>query len=187
MTALIWASYEILERTDIVKILLEEGADVNAKDKYGRTALMIASEYGKRGLERKYQTEGPNLVGGLNTHYETAKVVKVLIENGADVNAQDDDGDTPLSNALYQRHMEIIKELIKNGADVNIKVDNGRTPLHIASDWLGLQNPEIIEILISKGADINARDNDGKTPLSLAKKGGRTEVAEILRKHGAKE
>jgi ankyrin repeat protein len=82
----------------------------------------------------------------------------------------------------------LIETLISAGADVNAKdVRRGRASLHIAAWYTAEQNPKVIELLLSKGADINAKDNDGKTALAYAIEGGYTEIAEILRKHGAKE
>jgi len=55
--------------------------------------------------------------------------------------------------------------------------------LHRAA-WYGRK--EIVVLLIAKGADVNAKDNDGETPLDSANKNGRTEIADLLRKHGGK-
>ncbi|MDA7676875.1 ankyrin repeat domain-containing protein, partial [bacterium] len=57
------------------------------------------------------------------------------------------------------------------------------TPLHYAS---ASGDKEIIELLIGKDADLNATDKFGKTPLDLANMNGRTETADLLRKHGGK-
>ena len=89
-------------------------------------------------------------------------VLDSLIEKGADVNATDDNGQTPLHLALHNEHPEMAKLLIKKGADVNAKNKWGDTPLHLVLD-----NPEIAKLLIEHGADVNATDNYGDTLLHL--------------------
>ncbi|SHN65624.1 ankyrin repeat domain-containing protein [Desulfovibrio litoralis] len=94
------------------------------------------------------------------------KEVKEEIANGANINAQNEEGATPLMSALlrYESAHEIVVELIKAGADVNAKNIHGETALMWASNT---SNPplEVIKELIKAGADVNAKNNDGKTVL----------------------
>ena len=144
---------------EIVELLIENGADVNAKDRIGSTPLH---------------------------HAETMQIAKLLIAKGGDVNAKDKDGDTPLHHAASDK--EITKVLIENGADVNAKNEEGLTALHEASFSFADVDVavEIVELLIAKGADVNAQDDDGSTPLDAAIDGDITETADLLRKHGGK-
>ena len=89
---------------EIVQLLLDKGADVNAKKTDGVTALMVASRDG---------------------HQE---VVKLLLDKGADVNAKRTDGVTALMAVSASGYIEIAQSLLANGADVNAK-DNGVTAL----------------------------------------------------------
>jgi ankyrin repeat protein len=81
-----------------------------------------------------------------------------LIENGADVDAVDQFGRTPLHRAVA--YSDVVSLLIQSGADVNAADIFGRTALHEA-----LQYPDTVAILISAGADIFAQDYMGDTPL----------------------
>jgi ankyrin repeat protein len=81
----------------LVKILIEKGADVNAKNSHGQGALLIAIASGND------------------------KIVKYLIDCGADVNAKDNNGRTPLFMAIQKNKPGIAKLLIERGADVNIR------------------------------------------------------------------
>ncbi|GAH12048.1 unnamed protein product, partial [marine sediment metagenome] len=113
-----------------------------------------------------------------------------LVSEGADVNAKSYFNSTPLHFAAYEGHKDVAKLLIAKGADVNAKNRNGWTPLHRAA-WQG--HKDIVELLIAEGTDVNVKDNKGRSLLSLAKDKGTTcgslspEIAELLRKHGAKE
>jgi len=106
------------------------------------------------------------------------EIVKLLIAEGADVNAKDKYGMTPLHLAETKEAAEL---LIANGADVNARTGDGQTPLLFA---VMSGSKETVEILIAKGADVNAMDGAGVTPLDMAKK--KPEIAELLRKHGGK-
>ena len=110
------------------------------------------------------------------------EAVKQHIAAGADVNAKDENGVTPLH---WTETKEIAELLIAKGADVNAKDDwSGSTPLHRAATF-GYK--EIAELLIAKGADVNARTGSGETPLDLAIKYKNTGyVVDLLRKHGGK-
>ena len=85
-----------------------------------------------------------------------------LIEHGADINARDDNGWTPLHGAESPETAEL---LIVAGADINARDDGGWTPLHIAATC---DSKDVAELLIAAGADPNARTEDGKTALRLA-------------------
>jgi len=100
------------------------------------------------------------------------------------VNERDEDGYTPLHEAVYNGHFEIAKYLISQGANVNAKDDNGDTPLHEAAFT---HNIEIVKYLISKGGHVNTKNNFfNQTPLHLASYAdGIEEVIKYLISQGA--
>ena len=123
----------------------------------------------------------PLHAAALNGHKEIAEL---LIAKGADVDAKDALGNTPLYNtisfnAALDGYKEIAELLIQNSADVNAQDKNGNTPLHEAATS-GLK--EVVELLIANGADVNAKKKFGRTPLHGAATKG---IAELLIAKGA--
>ena len=141
----------------IVKLLLENGAQVNAiSDSAGDTALMGA-------VAKPGQLE----------------VAKVLLDNGADVNAVSAYGITVLTMAAMGENAKIVKLLLDRGARVNFKNNEGITALMMAN------NAEIAKLLLDKGAEVNAKEKGGATALMGAAGDGRLEVAKLLLEKGA--
>ena len=119
--------------TELVKLLLEHGADANIKSEYGYTPLYRACD--------KDNTE----------------VVKLLLEHGADVNSKDNYGNTLLYSACKNNNTELAKLLLEYGADVNIKNKYGGTLLY----WACLKNnTELVKLLLDYGAwkDLNVNN-----------------------------
>ena len=116
-------------------------------------------------------------------HYaESKEIAEILITAGADVNAGDKI--TPLHYAAQYGEMEIVELLISKGADVNAQSFVGMTPLREAADQ---GHDSIVELLVAKGADVNLKDSDGRTPLDNTLKAfHKTITVELLRKHGGK-
>ena len=102
-TALI--SYVWRERADVVKALLDRGADVNLQDNDGDTALHGAAQNGQ------------------------VEIVHLLLAKGANVNARNKVGGTPLMWAAVYGHEEAVAELLKAGADASLKDEDGVTAL----------------------------------------------------------
>ena len=119
------------------------------------------------------------------------EAVKQHLAAGADVNAKDGIGGTPLYMAAFYGHKSTRDLLRQHGGKTG--GFDGWTPLNYAA-FVG--HKEIAELLIAAGADVNAKDDDGKTPLDWAEKVRHTdrpktkavkkETAELLRKHGGK-
>ena len=140
--------------TGCVKTLLEAGADANAEDKNGWTALMAA--VAKNNVD----------------------CVKVLLEAGADVNAKDKDGATILMRAVLKGHTDCVKTLLEAGADVNAKIKIGGTALMMAAAF---GHADCVKVLLKAGADVNAKTKDGETALMLAANERHTDCVKALR------
>jgi ankyrin repeat protein len=90
--------------------------------------------------------------------------VKLLIDDGADVNAKNKRGITPIFSTVTHNDVELFLYLVERGADLNISTRNKTTLLHEAA----FHSPAILEYLINKGVDVNAKDVHGSTPLHNA-------------------
>ncbi len=111
-----------------VKNLLSNGAEVNAKDKNGVTALLLASQNGHR------------------------EVVEILLAKGAEVNAKEKKyGFTPLMLAAQNGHRGVVEVLLGKGAEVNVRSQDSSTALMAAS---GEGHQKIVEALLTKGAEV---------------------------------
>ena len=142
----------------MVTLLVEQGADVNAKGGYSGNALYLAC------------------CGG---HMD---VVNFLFEKGADVNARIMGGDTALIGASEKNRLDAVQFLVEKAADVNIKSEYGEIALLLASRD-GYK--EIVEILLQGGADVNLQNKFGETALFKASRYGYKEIVEILLQGGA--
>ncbi len=183
--------------TKTVLELLEDGADINATNNQGVTAVMAATQKNK------------------------VDTVKVLIEKGADINIRNNNKDNVLLYAGAEGLLEIVKLAVQAGADTTITNRFGGTALIPASDrghvdivkelltnsdtdvnhlnnlhWTALLEAvilgngeenyqEIVQLLVDHGADVNISDKDGVTPLEHAEKRGFKEIERILKEAGA--
>ncbi|ENH68893.1 Ankyrin-1 [Fusarium oxysporum f. sp. cubense race 1] len=172
---------------EVVKMLLEKGADAAAANEYGRTPLHEASEnshleIAKMLLEKGEDAGTANKYGWTPLH-EASKnghleIAKMLLEKGADAGAAAKDGRTPLHEASQNGHLEIVKMLLEKGADARAAAKDGRTPLYKA---LRYGHSEIAKMLLEKEADAGATSEYGLTPLHLASQNGHLEFVKILR------
>jgi cytohesin len=147
--------------------LLARGADPNARDRQGQTALHEAVFHDVRD--------------------QTAE--KELIKHGADVNAKRNDGSTPLHLAAFLSRAACVEFLLSAGADPNARNQQGDTPLHEAATPQPTASPEnaalTIHLLVAGGADPGAHRTNGDTPLHLAAVIGSALAARTLLKEGA--
>ncbi|KAM0465253.1 hypothetical protein ACHAPV_002252 [Trichoderma viride] len=157
-TPLSWAAWRGNEA--MVKLLLEKGADVKAKN--------------ARRAPLSWAAEGGNV-----------SIINLLIYKGAELEAKDTAYyRTPLSWAAVQGNKATIQLLLEKGADIEAKDKIGRTPLLLAVES---GNEANVKLLVEKGAAIEAKDvKYGRTPLSWAAESGNEAIMKYLVRNGAK-
>lgn len=101
-----------------------------------------------------------------------------MLEEGADVNAVDESGNTALHFASLMGYPSKVRELLAVGA--NVKNNIGRTPLHQA---VFMRELKCVKMILEAGSDIDAPDNEGYTPMYLAYKGDMEEIISALEKN----
>jgi ankyrin repeat protein/L-ascorbate metabolism protein UlaG (beta-lactamase superfamily) len=176
-----------------VELLIEHGADINAENEGGGTALAnCAWSRNPDGMSKflilhgaRVNPEGATTVTPLHRAARSGQMamVKNLVTNGAQVNRLDADGYTPVHYAIMNKNLEIVKYLVDHGAFLNI-ADNvlGNTELHMAS-ILGC--PDITEFLAGNGSDVSLKNKDGKTVFDLAWYYGHKDLAYFLLAKGS--
>ena len=152
-----------------VRLLLEHGADPNARSSDGSIPLHLVTENGT----------SPSFGG----FYE---IIRVLLEYGADVAAKDDEGRTPLYRAARNQSVDVesVRMLLEHGSDLNARTNNNSTPLHAAAaNWM--DEVQVLRVLLERGVNIDAKDDEGRTPLHGAAQNGSVENVRFLLEHGA--
>jgi ankyrin repeat protein len=234
-TALMMAASDL----DKVKLLLDAGADVNARAQSGFTAIMAASAYKgttevvrlllDRGAEVKPKDGRQPIFNGsaafLATWTGETEKLGLLLDKGADIRqkmvifgffdadpfeqsvVQRDlgmaqyligrgvpvdsgsvgtEGITALGVTAFANYPEMARALIELGANVNHVDKHGMTPLLYAAN-MDFGDTELIETLIKAGADLKAKNKDGLTALALAKKYNHFQICKVLQQAGAPE
>ncbi|MCD9855925.1 ankyrin repeat domain-containing protein [Epilithonimonas sp. JDS] len=182
--------------SDIAKMIVSKGGNVNSVSKSGTTPLSCASGKNSCSTElMEFLIEKGAKINPTNKYGRTPLIeavssnciekVKFLVEKGANVNQKRDGGGgiSPLSEAVWETNFEITKYLVENGADVNIQKDNGDTAL-MEAVW-NEKNYNAVNLLIQKGADVNKTNDDKQTPLLKAIQYNHYDIAVLLLKNGA--
>jgi hypothetical protein len=131
---------------EMVREMLRYRPNLEARDPEGKTAMFLAGEY-------RYNDENGKRV----------ECVRLLVEAGADVNARDNEGNTPLHGIFLN---DVEEELLRLGANVNARNNEGETPIFTnVSD-------DAISLFIQHGADLTIRNNDGETVFEAAQQKG---------------
>ena len=188
-TALMWASAE--GHGDVVRLLLESGAQVNAINEASYTALM----YGAEGAHYDVVSHLLDFhadIQVLNRYQETilmaiaragfADLAQRLVSLGAEVNAVNWIGDTALYLAVEHSHSHVIRSLIACGGNVNTQNRGDWTPLMMAAARGDLES---MELLLDHGADGDVQASWGSSVWQEAKKSCRSQGAiDLLRRYG---
>jgi cytohesin len=135
-------AFYALSDTNLLRVMLEGGANPNARDSQGDALL--------------YRVAGTEETGSL----------ELLLSHGADPNIKEHRGFTPLHFATGNSRTLFTRALLEHGANANLQTDNGETPLMFA---VRARAPEVAKLLLEHGADPNLQDRNGQTALDFAR------------------
>lgn len=179
-----------------IKALIAEGADVDAADENGRTALLIATHRNSidaaavligagADVNRKDDIEdSPFLYAGAEGRLE---ILRLMLKAGADLASTNRYGGTALIPAAHHGHVETVRELLRTKIDIDHINKLGWTAL-LEAVILGDGSStyvEIVRLLVDAGADMTIADRDGVTPLAHAVARRQDAVEKLLREKGA--
>ncbi|KAH0561957.1 hypothetical protein GP486_003334 [Trichoglossum hirsutum] len=175
----------------VLKLLLENGANPNARDDRGNPVIYIAAMNSheaaiKMLLAHEADVNSAGFLGSTALHlfagYGHEAIVRLLIEKGADIKAKDNRGISALCSAASGGHDLVMRLLIERGVDVDATSNQGETVLHWAAKT---GQPAAVQLLLEKGVNIEATNSDGRTALYLAVRTGNVAVMQLLLENGA--
>ena len=181
------ALHSASEHTDVVQVLIDAGADIEAMNFEDRSPLQWACITGVLDVVKVLVRAGAGVcvtdVAGSAClahaayfgHTETVRYLLCLPE--VDVNRLNDDNKTALQEAVFMKETDIVQVLIDAGADVDTQNNERRSSLHSACTSGAL---DIVKMLVEAGAGVRATDNDGYTCLMLATWQGHTDIVRYL-------
>lgn len=189
---------------EVVHLLLEAGADISAVDREGRTALHFAVlEAAKALVQSGADVNARDRFGNTPLHEaDVPALIELYASAGAEPDAANSQGVTPLHRACRFKFTEVVEKLIDAGADVNARDKEGNTPLHEASapdtsfiNWVAGFEPDpddlrkneanLARLLLAHGANPRASNEDGETPLHMAAKASNELTIRLLLEAGA--
>jgi ankyrin repeat protein len=174
----------------IVKLLLDRGANINAMGGAFGNALQIASSRGNKEIAELLLDRGADINAqggehGFALHAASfggnKDIVELLLDRGVDINAQGGEHGFALYAASFGGNKDIVELLLDRGADINAQGGEHGFALHAAS--VG-GNKEIVELLLDRGVDINAQGGIFGFALHAASAGGNKEIVELLLNRG---
>ncbi|KAJ7269695.1 hypothetical protein C8J57DRAFT_1227412 [Mycena rebaudengoi] len=198
-------------RVEAVRLLLEQGADTNARAEQTSTALQAAARrrgilklfifYWRKGLTSTHKGgKYGSALHGASSNYGDIELVRLLLQNGADIDAHDDHFGNALQEASFWGHTEIVHLLLTNGCDPNAHAEEYASALQYAA-LRGRH--DVIDLLLANGADVNApgkayhpehlnpwnrkdvEDLEHFSVLEAACATGHTDSVRLLVEHGA--
>ena len=192
------------QRLEAARYLLAHGANTETTGKYGYTPLILAATEGFASMVQLLLKNGANIKARGNSyrwtslHYasycdeedsEKLEAARYLLAHGADIEATNKAGFTPLLIAAQQGSVSMVQFLLNKRANVEVQDNRGWTPLHCASSWFIEKNAsgllEVGKSLLAHGANVNAPSRTLTTPLFEAIRAGFDSFAQLLMENGA--
>ncbi|THV43885.1 hypothetical protein BGAL_0834g00010 [Botrytis galanthina] len=176
---------------NIIKLLLEKGAEIDCRNSSNETPLMVAIHKGYLDIVKLLLEKGARTDYGENDgatpltmaiRYRHEDIAKLLLEHGAKIHYRNSSNETPLMIAIHKGHLDMVKLLLEKGARIDYGENNGATPLIFA---IHCRNKNITQLLLEKGAEIDYQDSRNRTPLMMATFHGNLEIVKLLLEKGA--
>ena len=206
------------ENYEIASLLIDKGADVNKLNKNNKSPLCLAIGWNSMDIIKKLIEKGVDAKKALFSGHRSAimeciekkniEMFTYFVNLGVDINMPDEDGKTPLHEAVCWDRMDMVKVLIENGALRNVKDRYHRVPFHYAvmhnqiemvkylidEENINLSDRQLnplhiavkekyvnmVKFLVSNNADVNASNNLGNTPLHMAVKVKHFDIVKFL-------
>lgn len=156
----------LYEQLESAKLLLSSGAKVNISTSAGESPFFLAAcRYTHQKLSNAYSTATDDPAASFE---HQARFLTLLIDKGANINEQDEAGNTLLHYASFKNEVPLMRILLEHGASPTIRNNAGESPLTLLLS--STTNPETYDLLLNQdqGAEINSSDKCGNTPLLLA-------------------
>ena len=166
----------LYNKTDMVKVLLDDGIDINVHNSNGDIVLVYAEDDYEgykivnflidAGIDIDSRNSDGSTILIIFARDKSTEMVDLLIDADAEIDIQNNEGDTALITSIMENNIDVVKLLIEVGADVNIQNKYKRTALISASIFIQDSNSfDIVKLLIDAGADANIKDDSGYTAL----------------------